>query len=310
MNVMHRTQAFVLFLCLSSASLLAARTLPTPMVVSDAPDSGMLAPATALATYMAHVDGAAAPSVFVDDGLVIVENFAPYIFSGKSAAAGWDAAYRRHVAPLKDLMFSFGSAHDFNRDGNRVYFVLPTTWRGVYSEGRFEEHGAWSFVLDKSSGQWRIVAYTWGVTDETDWPTASASNVANASDHDDKSAEDVLATDAAWLKVYRAKDLAKSVAFCDEQASMLAPNAPIATGKDALARAIASDFASGDTTWHPNKVGVAQSGELGYTSGTTDLTFKDASGKTVTKKGNYLTVWKKEVGGGSWKVLFDSFNFE
>ena len=91
---------------------------------------------------------------------------------------------------------------------------------------------------------------------------------------------------------------------------MLAPNAPIATGKEALAKAIASDFASGDTTWHPNKVGVAQSGELGYTSGTTDLTFKDASGKTVTKKGNYLTVWKKEVGGGSWKVLFDSFNFE
>jgi ketosteroid isomerase-like protein len=61
------------------------------------------------------------------------------------------------------------------------------------------------------------------------------------------------------------------------------------------------------TTWHPNKVGVARSGELGYTSGTTDLTFKDPSGKAVTK-GNYLTVWKKV--DGSWKVLFDSFNFE
>ena len=95
----------------------------------------------------------------------------------------------------------------------------------------------------------------------------------------------------------------------DEHGSMLVPNAPIATGKEALAQAIAGDFAHGDTTWHPKKVGVARSGELGYTSGTTDLTFKDTSAKTVTSKGNYLTVWKKET-DGSWKVLFDSFNFE
>ena len=34
--------------------------------------------------------------------------------------------------------------------------------------------------------------------------------------------------------------------------------------------------------WHANKVGVARSGELGYTSGTYDLSFKDASGKTIS----------------------------
>jgi ketosteroid isomerase-like protein len=124
-----------------------------------------------------------------------------------------------------------------------------------------------------------------------------------------KAEDALLAADVAWEKIYAAKDLAKAVAFCDEHGSMLVPNAPAATGKEALAKAIASDFATGDTTWHPNKVGVARSGELGYTSGATDLTFKDASGKIVTSKGNYLTVWKKEA-DGSWKVLFDSFNFE
>jgi ketosteroid isomerase-like protein len=123
-----------------------------------------------------------------------------------------------------------------------------------------------------------------------------------------KAEDALLAADVAWEKIYAAKDLAKAVAFCDEHGSMLVPNAPIATGKEALAKAIASDFAQGNTTWHPNKVGVARSGELGYTSGTTDLTFKDPSGKTVTSKGNYLTVWKKA--DGSWKVLFDSFNFD
>jgi len=117
----------------------------------------------------------------------------------------------------------------------------------------------------------------------------------------------ILAADAEWLKVYQAKDLAKSVAFCDEQASMLAPNAPIATGKDAIAKVIADDFAHDTITWHANKVGVARSGDLGYTSGTTEATFKDASGKTISDKGKYLTVWKKQA-DGEWKVLYDMFN--
>ena len=60
-------------------------------------------------------------------------------------------------------------------------------------------------------------------------------------------------------------------------------------------------------TWHPNSVGVARSGELGYTSGTYELSFKDASGKTIADKGKYLIVWKKHP-DGTWKVLFDMSN--
>lgn len=125
-----------------------------------------------------------------------------------------------------------------------------------------------------------------------------------------KKAEDaLLAADAAWMKVYAAKDLERSVAFCDEEASMLPPNAPIATGKEALTKLIGSAFAIPDYTlsWHANKVGVAHSGELGYTSGTYDFSLKDPSGKTISDRGKYLTVWKKEA-DGSWKVLFDMFS--
>jgi hypothetical protein len=48
--------------------------------------------------------------------------------------------------------------------------VLPTTWRGFYKDRRFEEHGAWSFVLKNSAGHWRVLAYGWGATDLKDWP--------------------------------------------------------------------------------------------------------------------------------------------
>ncbi|MGO9512458.1 MAG: YybH family protein [Steroidobacteraceae bacterium] len=117
----------------------------------------------------------------------------------------------------------------------------------------------------------------------------------------------VRAADAAWLKVYAAKDLEKTVAFYDEQGSVLAPNAPIATGKAAVAKSIASDFAFGDLLWHADQAGVSRSGDLGYTSGTYKFTFKDPSGKPVIDNGKYLTVWKKQA-DGSWKVLYDMFN--
>lgn len=124
------------------------------------------------------------------------------------------------------------------------------------------------------------------------------------------SAEDaVRAADAAWLKAYQAKDVDKSVAFLDENASMLAPNTPIATGKAAISKLIAGELALQDSKirWHPDKAGVAQSGELGYTSGFYDWSFKDKSGKVISDTGKYLTVWKKQA-DGKWKVLFDTYN--
>jgi len=121
--------------------------------------------------------------------------------------------------------------------------------------------------------------------------------------------EAVLAADAAWEKAYSAKDVEKSVAFFDEQGSMLPSNAPVLNGKDAITKSLASAFKIPDytLTWHANKVGVAASGELGYTSGTYEFVAKEASGKTISDKGKYLTVWKKQP-DGSWKVLLDIYN--
>jgi len=124
-----------------------------------------------------------------------------------------------------------------------------------------------------------------------------------------KAVDAVRAADAAWLEAYDTRDVDKSVAFLDEQGSMLPPNTPMVTGKTAIAKLIASDFALPDfkLAWHPDKAGVADSGELGYTSGTYEVSFKDASGKVVSDTGKYLTMWKKQA-DGSWKVLLDMYN--
>jgi ketosteroid isomerase-like protein len=125
----------------------------------------------------------------------------------------------------------------------------------------------------------------------------------------DKAVAALRAADAAWLQAYNARDVDKSVAFFDAQGAMLVPNAPAARGKKAIAKFIASGFAMQDykITWRPNKADVARSGELGYTSGAYRMRFKDATGKTVSDKGKYLMVWKKQA-DGAWKVVFDISN--
>lgn len=117
----------------------------------------------------------------------------------------------------------------------------------------------------------------------------------------------VRAADQAWLKVFAAKNLEKSVAMCDDAGAILAPNAPASEGHTAISKSFAAFFALPNfkISWTPSKAEV--SGDLGYTSGAYEFSFVDPTGKTIPDHGKYVTVWKKQK-DGSWKVLLDIFN--
>ena len=103
--------------------------------------------------------------VFADAGVVIVENFAPYVFHGPSAVRDWAVGFRDHAKSLSQLRPTFGKPQDFNGDGERVYFSLPTNWTGLSNGRRFSEDGGWSFVLARAGNEWRVQSYGWSVTD-------------------------------------------------------------------------------------------------------------------------------------------------
>jgi hypothetical protein len=133
---------------------------------AEQPTAAMMEPVHALVTFMSTLRRGEQPTMFARRGLCIVENFAPYLFCGLRAAENWSAAFRAHAAQdqLSEMAATFGEAQDFNQSGKRVYFSLPTTWTGLAQGRRFEEHGAWSFVLEQDDAGWRIVGYGWGVT--------------------------------------------------------------------------------------------------------------------------------------------------
>ena len=113
--------------------------------------------------------------------------------------------------------------------------------------------------------------------------------------------------DAEWSKTGEAKDLDKFMAFWADGAKWLPPNMPGAEGNDAI-RKVAAGFLvmpGFSISWEAAKAEV--SGDLGYTIGTYKMTVNDPKGKPMNDHGKYITVWKRQTGGG-WKVIADTFN--
>jgi hypothetical protein len=135
--------------------------------MTSLPDAAMLRPADSLMRAMARFDEAEAPpDVFAASQVVIIENFAPYVFDGEDVPARWWRAFRAHAAAgeLAEIQASFGAPQDYDRAGDVVFFTLPTRWTGITGGRRFVEHGGWAFVLVLESGAWRIRSYAWAVT--------------------------------------------------------------------------------------------------------------------------------------------------
>ena len=116
------------------------------------------------------------------------------------------------------------------------------------------------------------------------------------------------ATDEQWSKAASSGDVDKTVSFYSDDAIVMPPNSPSLTGKEPI-RAMWQSMitpAGSAISWKVTKVEVAKSGELGYVTGSYDMTY-NSSGKPVTERGKYLEVWKK-LPDGSWKCAVDMFS--
>jgi ketosteroid isomerase-like protein len=118
----------------------------------------------------------------------------------------------------------------------------------------------------------------------------------------------VREADAQWSRTAGANDLDGTVAYYAEDASLLPPNAPIATGSQAI-RAVWAELLNPDTTvsWQVTRAEAARSGELAYVMGVYQIAAKNPKGKPQEDRGKLVEIWKKQA-GGRWKVVADIFN--
>ena len=111
-----------------------------------------------------------------------------------------------------------------------------------------------------------------------------------------------------WSKTAGAKDLEGTVSYYSDDASVFPPNAPVASGKQAIHAVWADVIASASTiSWQTDKVEVARSGDLAYLTGIYQTTAKDPKAQPVNDTGKFVEVWKKQA-DGKWKTVADIFN--
>ena len=115
--------------------------------------------------------------------------------------------------------------------------------------------------------------------------------------------------DNDWSKAAATKDPAAVGAFYAADAVAYPPGAPVAIGQATAQKAWAAYFADSTFTisWTTNHAEVAKSGELGFTAGTYEDSFRGPDGAMVLEKGKYLCIWAKQA-DGSWKAVHDMWN--
>ncbi len=129
----------------------------------NAPDAAMMSVVEKLAAFMAGGGRHLPSDLFAEGPVTIIENFAPYLFTGPYAVARWADGMRAHLENITGLEPSFGDIHDFSRDGDDVYFSLATEWSGMNRGVPFHETGGWALVLRRQSSGWRLKGYGWAV---------------------------------------------------------------------------------------------------------------------------------------------------
>ncbi len=120
----------------------------------------------------------------------------------------------------------------------------------------------------------------------------------------------LLKADTDWALVASAgKDIERIVAGWTDDAVIYPPREAPVIGKVAIRKYVTTSLKTPwfSINWKPAQAVVAASGDVGYTTGTNEVTVPDKNGKVMTLKGRYLTVWRR-VGTGPWRCAVDFWN--
>jgi uncharacterized protein (TIGR02246 family) len=129
----------------------------------------------------------------------------------------------------------------------------------------------------------------------------------------DTSAADLKAIkdgEIAWSADFGSKDVDRVLSHYADNASVMVPDKPILSGKDAIRTALKDILVTKNQTisFTTATAQVAKGGDVAYTQGTYSMTMTNPKTKRqVTERGKYVTVYKKQS-DGTWKAVEDIDN--
>lgn len=126
----------------------------------------------------------------------------------------------------------------------------------------------------------------------------------------DHEKEALLRVDREWAQVAsEGKDVERIISFWSDDATIIAPGAPVVRGKEAIRNFVQQSLAipGFHITWRSEQVSISSDGTLGYTIGENAITMSGQDGKPVTVKGRGIAVWRRSP-TSDWKCVLDTWN--
>jgi ketosteroid isomerase-like protein len=120
-------------------------------------------------------------------------------------------------------------------------------------------------------------------------------------------ANQILKSDAAFAQSVADKNREKFLSFIADVTTFNGGTGNELHGRDAVMKAWGDFFAPDGPTlsWTPLNGEVVGAGDVGYTTGRSVYRQKGADGKVTERRGQYITVWRKQA-DATWKVVFDT----
>ncbi len=116
-------------------------------------------------------------------------------------------------------------------------------------------------------------------------------------------------TDSLWDDQSAQNSVKGWLSFYSDDAIVLPPGENICKDKASREAVIQAYFSTpgAKMRFHPTKTEVSKSGDLGYSTGVYQFSFKDPTGKDAHENGKFNEIWKKQS-DGNWKCIVDIWN--
>ncbi len=94
---------------------------------------------------------------------VLVDEDAPFVWSGPHASRDWLAAVAKAIVDgkLEHFHGTMEHATAYDVSPTRAYAVFPVVYTGSVGSKISRETGTFTFVFARRNGSWRIVSQTW-----------------------------------------------------------------------------------------------------------------------------------------------------
>ena len=102
-------------------------------------------------------------AAYASGDIVIVDEFAPHIWTGQHAPQDWAADYDKHAkaSGVSDGSVKYGAPTRAEVEDNVAYLVIPTVYNYKEHGKAMTENGQMTFVLHMEKDAWKIAAWTW-----------------------------------------------------------------------------------------------------------------------------------------------------